>query len=126
VSYLVDSDILIDVSKNNPGAVEYLDSLPDRWWISVVTALETIVGARSRAEADRIHRFLSALPLVPLSPGAGTRAYDLLLRFAHSHGMRTFDALQAATALEAGYALVTRNERHYRMIPELRLEIPAY
>jgi hypothetical protein len=126
VPYLVDSDILIDVSKNNQGAIEYLDSLPDRWWISVVTALETIVGARSRIEADRIHRFLSALPIVPLGAGTGKRAYDLLLQFAHSHGLRTFDALQAAVALEARYALVTRNERHYRMIPEIELEVPPY
>jgi len=51
---------------------------------------------------------------------------DLLLRFAHSHGLRAFDALQAATALEAGCALVTRHERHYRMIPEIKLAIPAY
>jgi predicted nucleic acid-binding protein len=126
VPYLVDSDILIDVSKNNQGAIDYLDSLADRWWISVVTALETIVGARSRAEADRIHRFLSALPIIPLGAGTGTTAYDLLLRFAHSHGLRAFDALQAATALEAGYALVTRNERHYRVIPGIRLEVPPY
>jgi predicted nucleic acid-binding protein len=126
VPYLVDSDILIDVSKNNQDAIGYLDSLPDRWWISVVTALETIVGARTRAEADRIHTFLSALPMIPLGAGAGMRAYDLLLRFAHSHGLRAFDALQAATALEAGYALVTRNERHYRMIPDIRLEVPSY
>ena len=124
--YLVDSDILIDVSKNNPSAIEYQDSLPDQWLISVVTALETIVGARSRLEADKVHRFLSALPIVPLGAGTTTRAYDLLLRFAHSQGLRAFVALQAATALEAGCALVTRNERHYRMIPEITLAIPAY
>jgi predicted nucleic acid-binding protein len=114
------------VSKNNQGAIDYLDSLPDRWWISVVRALETIVGARSRAEASRIHTFLSSLPILPLGAGMGTRAYDLLRRFAHSHGLRAFDALQAGAALEAGYALVTRNERHYRMIPGIRLEVPPY
>jgi predicted nucleic acid-binding protein len=48
--YLIDSDILIDISRAIPQAIEYIDSLPGDWMISQVTAMELIVGARGKQE----------------------------------------------------------------------------
>jgi predicted nucleic acid-binding protein len=36
------------------------------------------------------------------------------------------DALIAATALEEGLTLATKNRKHFRMIGELKLEVPNY
>ncbi len=44
--FLVDSDVLIDISRGKQAARDYLDALRDPWAISQVTALELIVGAR--------------------------------------------------------------------------------
>ena len=44
--YLLDSDVLIDVSRGKSAAREYLDALPEGWAISQVSCLELIVGAR--------------------------------------------------------------------------------
>src|ERR1022692_4036640 len=84
--YLLDSDVLIDVSRGKPAAREYLDALPEGWAISRVSALELIVGARDNRDLTVIDAFLSAFVVVPLQESTGTRAYDLLKRYAKSHG----------------------------------------
>jgi predicted nucleic acid-binding protein len=56
----------------------------------------------------------------------GKRAYDLLKIYAMSHGLRTFDSLIAAIALEGELTLVTRNLKHFGMIDGIRLQIPNY
>ena len=44
--YLIDSDVLIDISRGKAAAREYIDALPEGWAISQVSVLELIVGAR--------------------------------------------------------------------------------
>ncbi len=126
MAYLIDTDVLIDIAKGNEAAIKYLDSLSEDWSVSVVTAMELVVGARDRKETKKLDEFLAGISMVELSPGVGTRAYDLLKRFAKSHGLRVFDAIIAAAAIQEGKTLITRNEKHFRMIPELRLEVPKY
>ncbi len=45
--HLVDTDVIIDVSRRNASAAAYLDSLDDIS-ISIITAHELIVGARNQ------------------------------------------------------------------------------
>src|ERR1022692_4613730 len=122
--YLLDSDVLIDVSRGKQPAREYLDALPEGWAISRVSALELIVGARDNRDLTAIDAFLSAFVVVPLRESTGTRA--LLKRYAKSHGLHVFDSLVAATAIEEGLTLVTRNRRHFSMIEGLSLLVPQY
>ena len=58
--YLIDSDVLIDVSRGRGAAREYIDALPEGWGISQVSALELIVGARDNRDVRAIDAFLSA------------------------------------------------------------------
>jgi len=53
-------------------------------------------------------------------------AYELLKRYAKSNGLRTFDALIAATAIKEGFMFVSKNRKHFEMIRELNLEAPNY
>lgn len=126
MAYLVDTDVLIDVAKGNQAAINYLDSLPDGWSVSVITAMELVVGARDKREMKTIDQFLAGVSVVQLSPDAGADAYELLKTFAKSHGLRVFDAIIAAVAMREDKTLVSRNEKHFRMIPELRLDVPNY
>jgi predicted nucleic acid-binding protein len=50
MSYLVDTDLLIDVAKKNQDAIDYFDALKEGWSISVITAMELIVGAGNKRE----------------------------------------------------------------------------
>jgi hypothetical protein len=124
--YLLDSDVLIDISRDRLEAIDYVDALPDAWMISQVTAMELLVGARDKREVAYIDKFLSSYPIVPLSAAIGERGYGLLQVYAKSHGLHVFDSLVAATALEQGLILVTRNRRHFGMIHELIVQVPGY
>jgi predicted nucleic acid-binding protein len=44
--FLIDGDVLIDVSRGNAAAIEYVDRLTDRWVLSQVTAME-LMSARA-------------------------------------------------------------------------------
>ena len=107
-------------------AREYLDALPEGWAISRVSALALLVGARDNRDLAAIDAFLSAFVVVPLRESTGTRAYDLLKRYAKSHGLHVFDSLVAATAIEEDLTLLTRNRRHFGMIEGLSLLVPQY
>ena len=124
--YLVDTDVLIDVSRNNQAAIEFLDQLNEPWSLSIITALELVVGARDKNEVSQIDQLVESFSAIPLTEKIGKSAYSLLTQFAKSHGLRVFDSLIAATALEESLTLVTRNKKHFRMINELNLVIPSY
>ncbi len=57
--FLIDSNVLIDVSRGNEAAIKYVDSLPEPWALSQITAMEFIVGARDKRELAVIDGFLS-------------------------------------------------------------------
>jgi predicted nucleic acid-binding protein len=40
--------------------------------------------------------------------------------------LHALDALIAATAIENGFTLVSKNRKHFQMIGELELEVPSY
>jgi len=124
--YLIDSDVLIDISRGKQAAREYVDALTEGWAISQVSALELIVGARDQKELASIDAFLSAYVIVPLRDSTGKRTYELLKLYAKPHGLHVFDSLVAATAIEEGFTLVTRNRRHFGVIKGLSLDVPGY
>ncbi len=126
VRYLIDTGVIIDVSRRNASAAAYVDSLDDIT-ISIITAHELIVGARNQRDADGIDGLIRAFPVhADLDAQITGRAYQLLKRHAKSGGLRTFDALIAATAIESGFTLVSKNRKHFQMIGELSLETPDY
>ena len=126
MAYLVDTDILVDVSRGNPSAIAYVDRLGNNWSLSPMTALELISGAKSRHEVELIDRLVEVYRTVPVNDSTGKPAYELLKRYARSNGLRTFDSLIAATAIETRYTLATRNRKHFSMIDDLSIEIPEY
>lgn len=124
--FLIDSNVLIDVSRGNAAAIKYVDALSEPWVLSQVTALELIVGARNKRDLAVIDGFLSLYSVVPLSDGIGKRAYELLKAYAKSHGLHVFDSLIAATAMENAFTLVTLNQKHYQMVDGLKIQVPGY
>lgn len=117
--YLVDTDVLVDVSRNTKGAIACLDGLGNDWALSAMTALELISGAKNQREVDLIDRPIDVYDTIPVDEAIGGRAYRLLKTYAKSNGLRTFDSLIAATAIEERRTLVTRNRKHFGMIEGL-------
>ena len=124
--WLVDSDVLIDVSRGKEAARQLLFSFGDSWCVSQVNAMELIAGARDQREVVAIDGFLRGCGILPLHAGVAKTAYELLKRYSRSHGLQVFDSLVAATAIEAGLTLVSRNRKHFAMIENLRFQPPEY
>lgn len=124
--YLVDTDVLVDVSRNDQAAIACIDALGNGWALSAITALELISGAKNQREVELIDRLIEVYETIPVNDAIGRLAYDLLKAHAKSDGLRTFDSLIAATAIAERRTLVTKNHKHFRMIHGLTLEIPDY
>jgi len=63
MAFLIDSNVLIDVSRGNSAAIEYVDRLADPWALSQVSAMELIVGARDKRDLAMIDGFCRPIRL---------------------------------------------------------------
>lgn len=118
---LIDTDILIDASRKLEAAGRFLDERQQKGdvTISIVSAMELIAGCRSAVQLAGVRRFLDQCDILPLTEAISERARELMEAFTLSHGLLLPDALIAATAIEAGIPICTRNIRHFSMIPKL-------
>ncbi len=121
MTILIDSDILIEVSRGRDAAIvaRWIDLSESDALIlySPVTAAELWAGARP-AESANLQALLDALICVPADAWTGHQAGEYLRRYRKSHGVELGDALIASAAISNGAALWTRNRKHYPM-PEL-------
>ena len=122
-SVIIDTDVLIDAGRDIAYAVTCLEQIERQasLTISVVSEMELVVGCRNKAELRTLDKFLSRFRVVKLNEQTSDVAIDLLRRYRLSHGLLIADALIAATALSQNIPFVTKNERDYRFIAELRL-----
>ena len=73
--YIVDTDVLVDVTRNNSGAIACIDGLRNDWALSAMTALELISGAKNQREVELIDRLIEAYSM--LSVNERNRKEDL-------------------------------------------------
>jgi len=86
--------------------------------------MELIVGCRNKIELSQTRRFLEPVRILPVNPNISDTAYSLIQTFTLSHGLMIPSALIATTALENGLTLLTKNTRHFQMIPKLEVVRP--
>ena len=117
---LFDTDILIWILRGSAKAARLVDETPVRR-ISVVTFMELLQGARDKRESRLIKAFLVDLGFltISLTENIGHRAAIYIEEYGLASGLRTADALIAATATENGLALCTGDRAHYRAIRDL-------
>lgn len=120
---VVDTSVLIDNLRDDPGAVVALDGARedgDQLFASVITKAELLAGMRSR-EAPATQALMEALDWVAVSEEIADLGGAMARRYRTSHqGIGLPDYLIAATAEHVGGQLWTRNPRHFPMFPDLR------
>jgi len=119
---LFDTDILIWAQRKNDKAIELIGDAEERY-VSTLTYMELLQGARNHADMKVIRSFLSNFEFMtlPLTENVGHRALIYIEEYALSSGLRSGDALIASTAVENGLALVTANQKHFKPIRELNI-----
>ncbi len=117
---IFDTDVLIWALRGNQKAAKIIDDCEDRF-ISAITYMELIQGARNRVEQKTIKDFLSALDFqtLPINENISLRATVFMEEFCLKSGMGLADALIFATANEYTMTLCSANKKHYREIPSL-------
>jgi predicted nucleic acid-binding protein len=120
---IIDTDILIDVSRNADKSIHYLELLEKSHSLAIssITQMELIVGCRNKQELAILDRFLKRFQIIDLNSAISNTATDLLRQYRLSHGLLIPDALIASTALHLNRDLATKNQRDYRFIENLKL-----
>jgi predicted nucleic acid-binding protein len=122
LSYLLDTDILIDWLKGKPWAKEFIWSGNARLYCSSVTRKELLSKRNLKdSERQRILRLMRHVRVLNVDPVIAAAASELLHKY-HRHPLNVNDALVAATAWVKQLSLVTRNRKHYEFIEEIELE----
>jgi predicted nucleic acid-binding protein len=118
MTVLVDSDILIEVSRarNADIVAEWLELSESGAAIlySPVSVAELWAGAKPN-EYDALKNLFAALTCTPIDEASGRKAGEYLRKFRSSHAVEIADALIAACAVANHAQLWTRNRKHYPM-----------
>jgi predicted nucleic acid-binding protein len=118
MTVLIDSDILIEVSRGRNADIVSrwleLSNSDSAVLYSPISAAELWAGARPN-EHEALNSLFRALTCAPIGPEAGHRAGAWLRKYRRSHGVEVADALIAAGAVEHNADLWTRNRKHYPM-----------
>jgi predicted nucleic acid-binding protein len=118
MTVLVDSDILIEVSRGRDADIVSrwmdLSNSGDAVLYSPVSVAELWAGARPN-EHDALNNLFRALTCTPIDEESGRQAGVYLRQYRRSHGVEAADALIAASAVAHRAELWTRNRKHYPM-----------
>lgn len=131
MTYLIDTDWVVDYLRGRLGAIALLDQLaPDGIAVSAMTVGEIYEGFRRGHDRERrveaFERWLDAVDVLPVDR-AVARVFGDIRGVLRDRGqdLDAPDLLIAATALHHDLTLVTRNLSHFRRVPGLRLHEPT-
>jgi len=126
--YLLDTDILIYALKGHEAVVAALrEHAEEPMALSVISYGELVFGAQKSAARQRnlarVRRVAEIYPVVEVSAAVMETYGDLKASLQRAGlPLDDLDLIIASTSLSLSYVLVTNNEKHFRRIPDLRIE----
>jgi predicted nucleic acid-binding protein len=133
VGLVVDTSALVDLERAREGWDEALGELgAEPAVVPAVVYAELLVGVRladdarrAAARRARVEALMARLPLVDFSRDTAECWADLFATLSRTGAMvPANDLAVAATALQLGFGVIVglRGERHFRRVPDLRVE----
>lgn len=121
---LLDTDVLIWYLRGNQKAYSLIHSL-EGFCISSITYMELIQGMRDKQELKILQKTLKSwnVKVIYVSEEISAKALFYMEEYFLSHSMQLADSLIGSTATTFGLRLVTANDKHYKIIKELELDI---
>lgn len=124
MNIILDTDVMIDLLRKRPQALQWLHSLKDFPPISCFTALELLGGSQSKQEYRVVERFLLNFPLLYPSLEDLDKAIGTYSSYCLSHGVGYLDLLIASVAVGHSLTLATFNSKHFGNLPQLQIVQP--
>ncbi|MCD6532525.1 MAG: type II toxin-antitoxin system VapC family toxin [Deltaproteobacteria bacterium] len=119
---LVDTDVIIWYMRGNPNALKILEKYRG-FTISVVTYMELVQGMRNKNELATLRRALKSwnTKIIYITEEISSKAMFYVEQHYLSHSVQLADALIGATAVSHGISLLTGNDKHYKIVKEIKL-----
>lgn len=123
---LMDTDVLVDIYRQYPPAMTWLESLGKKTalGISGFSLFELMDGAENRLQMQRIKKLLDPFPLFWPTSGDYRRAVKTFSMVHLSHGSSIADILIGETSVGLGVPIHTFNEKHLSVVPRLEVVKP--
>jgi len=122
---LLDTDIMIDILRDYPPAVHWIQSIGDEAVaLPGFVVMELIQGCQTKRELTSLRKRLSPFHVYWPGEDACNRAVELFAQHYLSHQMGIIDALIGQLAASSKTSLYTFNKKHYAPIPGLKTVQP--
>ena len=122
--YLLDTDILIDVQRGHKPAVAWFAELESIPAVPGFVVMELVQGAENTQQIRQALKLISPFTVVWPSESDSNRALADFTAYHLSHNLGLLDSLIAACATGLSATLCTFNAKHYRIVPDLKIEQP--
>jgi predicted nucleic acid-binding protein len=119
---IIDTNIFIGALRGNLDAAKYLSTYQRNGFISIITEMELLVGAKTKLQKQQAEFISNAFDKLKIS----TDIYLISKRLLKEYNTQTKslylpDAIIAATAINMNYPLLTYNHSDYHFIKGLKL-----
>ena len=120
---IFDTDIFIWAQRGNKKAAKLMEGSNEKY-LSVQTYMELLQCAKNKTQHKYVKNFLSTFgfTVLPLTENIGHRASIYIEEYTLSSGLRSGDAIIAATAVENNLILASSNSKHFKVIRELQFK----
>lgn len=124
MTYLLDTDVMIDIQREHAPALAWFASLSELPTIPGIVVMELIQDAQNMQQVRKALKLVAPLPVVWPTEADCQRALADFTVYHLSHGVGLLDSLIAACAVGVSATLCIFNVKHYRIIAGLKLEQP--
>jgi len=120
---VIDTDVLIWYMKGNEKAYKAIENSKN-FFISVVTYMELVQGMRNKNELNNLRSALHVWnsKILYISEEISIKAMFFIEQHYLSHSIQLADALIGATAISYGLPILTGNDKHYKILKDIRIK----
>jgi hypothetical protein len=122
--YLLDTDVFIWYLRGNEKAYELIHGI-EEFCISSVTHMELVQGMRNKDELRALQKTLKQwnVKTIYINEEISAKALFYMEEYFLSHAMQLADSLIASTATAYGMTLITANDKHYRVVKDIHIDV---
>ncbi len=89
-----------------------------------MTVGELVQGCKTKRELSQLEEYLTVFTIDYANAEINELGTKLFQKWKLSKGLSFVDAIIAATAIKRGLTLITRNNKHFAFLPELKVSQP--